>query len=449
MQNARETRTAALAASACLILLAGCASGGAPLIVPNATGTLASFPSPPAATPQNTYTGTDSLQQWTLNIDDTAHTWSYSETTDLVTDSNKVPLPLQSASSGTLTAVSGFQSLGSAADGTSLGLMLETQGRFALLRPGGSGSGLVIAVPQTTCYILPAKQRLEYLNLDAYPNGLNTDPNGHPLSSGSVVVSTSPDGSKWHYEALEGATALGPANFDGTCASSSGEAFLSIPNSSLLNSINNGQNTLFSNFYGSTNPIRTSLTIGPSGIVVARQAQDGSTPAAVAGFAEPPAPLSSSNILTGSYLGFQSLSIVTGFTQNTVTPFRYGGASPISFVPDSTGKLLTGGIFQNDDPAQATLGDTTISLGSQSTTLNGYYPSAKVTRPDPNQFCLILLPSGAGVNAFGTPTCTFPAVAVAGQTDGKYAIFLNAHDFTVGSYTTRQGSSLQIYLYQQ
>jgi hypothetical protein len=120
---------------------------------------------------------------------------------------------------------------------------------------------------------------------------------------------------------------------------------------------------------------------------------------------------------------------------------------------------MTGGIFPSDDVTQTPNSDTMITLGKQDSTYNGLYPNASVTMLDPNQNCTAWsnLNSGysltVGVNADGYITCTFPAVAIVGNPESKYAIFLYAFDFTAGTYSssgaTRIGAPMQIYLFQQ
>jgi hypothetical protein len=89
------------------------------------------------------------------------------------------------------------------------------------------------------------------------------------------------------------------------------------------------------------------------------------------------------------------------------------------------------------------------------------YPNAAVTMLDPNQNCTTWINQGnsgsssltVGTTADGYVTCTFPVVAVVGNPEGKYVIFLDAFNYTAGSYsssgTTQLGAPMQIYLFQQ
>jgi hypothetical protein len=96
---------------------------------------------------------------------------------------------------------------------------------------------------------------------------------------------------------------------------------------------------------------------------------------------------------------------------------------------------LFGGDFPNNDPTQSTSGhgncNAVIDLGAQDASNNGLFPNAKV-----------YLASGFA----GKPQASshsFPAVAIAGQLDGKYAVFVIGVD-TTGSPQQAWG----IYLFQ-
>ncbi len=113
---------------------------------------------------------------------------------------------------------------------------------------------------------------------------------------------------------------------------------------------------------------------------------------------------------------------------------------------------MFGGDFPNDDVTQPPNSDIVINLGKQDGTIYGFYPSATVTTLDPEQNCATYLGSGnatvavtPGINAQGYITCAYPAVAVVGNPEGKYAIFLNTYNFTANTL----GAPMQIYLYQQ
>jgi hypothetical protein len=92
-----------------------------------------------------------------------------------------------------------------------------------------------------------------------------------------------------------------------------------------------------------------------------------------------------------------------------------------------------------------------IDLGEQDATLNGLYPPASITVLDPAQNCANFAYFSltgvviSGLNAQGYITCTFPAVAVAGNLEGKFAIFVNSYDWAVQF----GGVPMQFYLFLQ
>jgi hypothetical protein len=100
---------------------------------------------------------------------------------------------------------------------------------------------------------------------------------------------------------------------------------------------------------------------------------------------------------------------------------------------------LFGGDFPNNDPRRYPSGgqpgygncDVVIDLGVQDSSTNGLYPSATV-----------YLSAGFAGNAQAAAQ-SFPAVAIAGQLDGKYAVFVIGVD-AAGSPQQAWG----IYLFQ-
>jgi hypothetical protein len=112
---------------------------------------------------------------------------------------------------------------------------------------------------------------------------------------------------------------------------------------------------------------------------------------------------------------------------------------------------MTGGVFPNADVTGTPNADIPISLGAQDETLNGLYASVSITVLDPAQNCanfVYFSLSGivtTGVNAQGYATCTSPGVAVAGQPEGKYAVFVNSYNWAV----QYGGAPMQFYLFQQ
>jgi hypothetical protein len=139
-------------------------------------------------------------------------------------------------------------------------------------------------------------------------------------------------------------------------------------------------------------------------------------------------PKPSSALDTGMLVGAQYLGFVYGAGIYAESPSPTGWSSHLaSFgfsstpsgcasVTSSTGTLIYGGDFTNDDPTTSSTGfgncDLAIDLGTQDPSNNGIFPKATVW-----------IGANYVANATGK-TYPFPAVAISGQLNGKYAIFL-------------------------
>lgn len=137
------------------------------------------------------------------------------------------------------------------------------------------------------------------------------------------------------------------------------------------------------------------------------------------GVIQPLSALDTSMVLGNKYVGFRfepKLSIQT---------------QPVAFGPGAAPTLgIVGGAYPNDDLTSVPTTDTTITLGTQDPANNGLYESATITIPDPAQAC------GSGA------TCMLPAVAVVGNPDSKFAIFLIAQNRV-------SNTPIALYLFQQ
>jgi hypothetical protein len=274
---------------------------------------------------------------------------------------------------------------------------------------------------------------------------------------GSIVLDTDTAGASWQLQGLEGSPVSGPTSFTASCATSGSTAAVATSTPSLLSIDNNGA-SLFPYVTTSTDVIDTSLSLGPSGIFIAYQTDPSFTfrhiSAGSIGLAEPTAALSTSAIAAGSYLGF--LTLAAQDDQGNGSYQAPGSTSPVAFGPSGLSTTaITGGVFPNDDVKSTPSTDVSIALGSQSATFNGLYPSASITMSDPNQNCLTALALNPklkitpGQNAQGYPICTYPAVALAANPEGKFVLLLDTFNYTANSITTQIGAPMQIYLYQQ
>jgi hypothetical protein len=181
------------------------------------------------------------------------------------------------------------------------------------------------------------------------------------------------------------------------------------------------------------------ISIGPTGLFVADQSDPSMaqpTGASVAGVIQPAAALSKNDIESKQFLGFVYQGATT-IGLNGVPP------TPPITSPVSFGTTLMGGDFPNDDVTQPPNSNLSITLGKQDSTYNGLYLNAQ------NCANYTGYPSGvaptSGINAQGYNTCTFPGIAVAGNPEGKYAIFVNTYNWAA----RLGGAPMQLYLLQQ
>ena len=440
-----HTRSYHVAALLAVAILASCSSSKTALVVPDPSSPTG-LPTPSAAGPVNTYLGGQSPGAWTFTLNNTSDAFNY----------QPVTYPT-SGTSGKLQASSGFSIFGGA------GLAYEVLGSAAVLRPGNSTASPVFGVPQTQCYEITGRLRFLYIPMfsGVQDSGSPDAAHGAPLLGyGSVVASTDATGNTWQFENLQGGAwttaegtsgniVFGPSSFTGTCAIANGLASILASGDSMLDTFWAPDGAAI------TSATQSKVWIGPSGFFAADQSdptQPVPTGASVAGIAEPASALSTPTVAAGQYLGilYQAGNSANYGNGAPATPAFTG---PVGFgqVVAGSGTTMTGGVFPNDDVASAPNSDTQINLGAQDATLNGLYTSVSITVSDPAQNCanfVFFSLSGivtSGVDGQGYPTCTFPGVAVAGNPDGKYAIFVNSYNWAV----RYGGAPMQIYLFQQ
>jgi hypothetical protein len=175
--------------------------------------------------------------------------------------------------------------------------------------------------------------------------------------------------------------------------------------------------------------------IGPSGLLVENNgASSSNSPyyqnalgagTGAIGLPKPASALDTTSMVAAQYLGFYYGSGTTSLNWSSA-PVSFGFSSlpsSCASLAPTTSTMLYGGDFPNSNPTSSTTGygncDFAIDLGAQDASNNGRYPSATV-----------YVGSGFGTNTTGK-TYSFPAaVAIAGQLNGKYAIFLIGVDST-------------------
>lgn len=144
------------------------------------------------------------------------------------------------------------------------------------------------------------------------------------------------------------------------------------------------------------------------------------------GLLKPSAALDTGAVVGAQYLGFIYVAGIyqngapTGWSSHLASFGFSTVPSSCNSVAASTSTLIYGGDFSNDDPSASSNGygncDFAIDLGSQDSANNGRYPHATVW-----------VGAGYAANSTGA-SYSFPAIAIAGQLNGKYAIFLIGTD---------------------
>lgn len=421
------TNCGATAAALTALCLAGCGSGKTATVVPSpsqATG----LPTPAAAGPVNTYSGAQSPGAWSLTLDDTQNKYSYRSETYT-----------GSSASGSFVTASGFKQLANS------GYALEVEGRAAILRPGNAATPPVFAVPQTQCYVINGRQRFQYIGMQTGPDGA-VGSAGPTLGYGSIVASTDSTGKSWAFQDLAGNIVSGPASFTGACGATGSTSGIALAGPTLLDDLWPPNQS-----FESALPTggQSNLWIGPSGFIVADQNDptQAGIGASVAGVAEPSASLSTSDVASHQYLGFLYEPSTVPYTGVNASPAM---TTPIAFgTAVASGTTLTGGVFPNDDVTLTPGTDILMTLGSQNATYNGLYTSVLITVLDPDQNCANYTGSGekatSSINAQGFFTCSFAGVAIVGNPEGKYAIFVTSYNWAA----QLGGAPMQFYLFQQ
>lgn len=415
----RELQRLLQTAMAGVGLLAGCSGGGV---------TLPSSPLPPvpAASNATAYVGPQAPGYWTLSVDDTQNVFSYQ--------------PLSGATtSGGFALTYGILDLGNL-QGVSLGKAVAQPAGGALLRPGGTATFPVTMVQQSDC--IPVTGNLRYIYAALLGQTLQEGQNVNSTGYGTFVVSTSSDGTSWNFsdvhnyvltELQGGAFAAGtengsdPATFSAACSKNPTTGTVAADANPAFPPDSTGM------------PSLPSFHFNPAGAFV----EDRSTGESWMGFAMPQAAIKPSDVATGTYRGF----VFEGITSTPVD------TDPVAFAgPSSNASTLQGGRFPNDDLTQTPGTEYNITLGTQSSTLNGVFPNATLTVADVNGYCASVALNDnsvtVGFDANGNEICTAAGVGVISQVSGKYVLYFTSHDGT-----REQGGTfsyaIQFYLYQQ
>jgi hypothetical protein len=333
---------------------------------------------------------------------------------------------------------------------------LETTSKF------GTNTTFAPLAPTQTCPSFSSAESFQFVTI---PKNLSTQTsvvsNGwNPqleTAYGSVSIATTGTAVQFEnisqntFPAAHGGAAGAPVNpapagIATTCSSTLYGQTISVPNSSTIISPGPGTQSV---------PPAATIAIGPSGFLVEdsgspQGAPDASIPPyenvlgagyGAIGLMKPAAPIATSTLASAQFQGIL-YGAASGSSSAVASPgFRligsFGYANLQTSCPalpaPATSTILYGGEFANNDPSASSFGncDLAIDLGNQDPNNNGLYTAATV-----------YVSTGFPNNGLGS-AYSFPAVAVAGTINGKYAIFLIGVD-TIGSPSQPWG----IYLLQ-
>jgi hypothetical protein len=396
------------------ITMAGCGSGSGRSSEP------AGLQSPSAAGPYNSYVGTSPLGCpssviacdpgnpsgygiWSASFD---HTTSLFNAWDVTSGGNNTD-PNSAELSGTFSLSGGFLALTQTNDPgnnplSPAGFAFEIPGRVAILRQGGTRVPVTAMVP-SGCPSINGNVQFNFVLLPT-SNWVPADP-----AFGSLLISTS--GLTWNlasYElstssALSGAPASqsGAALPPGTCGTTAAGDTVYVPSDLML-------------------PLPKTIAVGPSGFYIADQGQasNGAGNPGEIGVIQPSAQLTTSDVLSKNYLGF----MYEPGANDVAVP----ESQMVAFSASTPAEQLVGGAFPGDDPALQAATNLTINLGVQDANIHGLYRNVVITNQN---------------NGTVQPT-TYSAVAVVGNPESKYAIFIIAED-------TDNSLPLGIYLFQK
>ncbi len=302
---------------------------------------------------------------------------------------------------GTFTAPGGFLDLTQTNDPLDspppAGYALEVPDRVAILRQGDLTIPVTAMVP-TGCPIINGATQFNFVILPTDSWAQATDP-----AYGSLSMANS--GATWNFTSFQQSTLAGGVAPNsgvtlppGTCAATGAGTSVYVPSDPTLT-------------------LPKTIAVGPSGFYVADQGLDvnsNGNPGQL-GVIQPLASLTTSDVVAHKYLGFiyEAGADASGLIPESQLA-AFGASTP-------AGQLVGGG-FANDDTTQPAVNYLTILLGTENAATHGLYPSVVIT----NQ----------------TTGTTYPAVAVVGNPESKYAIFIIGEDM---DYFLPIG----IYLFQQ
>ena len=396
-----------------VLLCSGCGGGGSSSSGVPQSGL--ATPSPPSQI--NSYIGTTG-DIWTSKINHTQNQINGEDTT-------LHGIQLAGSVIGTFSPVGGFLDLDLTTvppelTGQTTGFALEIPGRAALVRYGDDTYPLIPLAPTNSCPIIGGTVTYNYLTIPG-PTPTGGTPSWVPSTDSTYgTFQVTVNGSNWIFANITQLTLTGgmPATPGGGLPT--GYCGIGITGYTVTASSN------------ATNPpvATVAMGFGPSGFFLDDNGSAQATPVGVVpsnalgagvgaiGAIQPSSALVTADVAGAKYLGFYYEPGITGGAP--VTQLASFGCSGSSCPAPPAPTAMIGGVFPNDNPTLPPGQDVTIDLGAQDASNNGLYPSATITV--------------SGVN--------FPAAAVVGSLENKFAVFLIAED-------TINNVPLAIYLFQQ
>jgi hypothetical protein len=427
----------------CRIVRTGVRRGGLALVlsslVASVSGCGGGSGSPAPTSQYNNYAGTQNVLTgqapgivegglWSLSLDDENKFFSY-----LDLGAYAATIDPTQPTIGNFAGESGFVDM-TVDGGTpgSGGYAVEVPGSAAAFRPGNGATYPVVAVGSNSCQNPGANTTYQFVVLS------------HPLTSGGASavypaygsIQATANGTAWSFAnfseyAVDGTSQNPTALPSGTCAYTQEGYVVSIPTNS------------------KTKDIPITVGVGPTGFFMADLGQNGVNAGAfgLVGTVQPSSQVSTSDIVSGSYIGFQYVPL-QGDLNVVSSPVSLGSVtSPVAFGQTAgSGTTITGGVYPDDDVTQTAPSNITIELGQQDSKNNGLFTAVTVTIPDPAGAC-VARPYGSK-DANGNPTCVFPGVAVVGNPGGKYAVFVTADDKRSQTFGYGTDAALEYFLYQ-
>lgn len=401
-------------------------ASGSPVLVGTAPGSL---PTPAAQSNVNRYAGIDISTggtNWTWRISQPDHSYNYQQQQGVAQGGSGI------TSSGEFSNTADYEYLSDtiSAPYTLSGLNVESKSGVAIFEQayGGFPTGpLIVGVPEqeTGCLapdgtlafnylVVPSITPVAYRASDAlygnatltYGNGKFTYGSTTQMATGGVAASTS----------------LIPFN-DSSCVQALAgygiqSVYVTVPRQGRQNIL---------------------TYIGASGQMVSavsKQSPDG-TSTISSGFVsmvQPASAVDLSAVTKATYRGYYSPR--SGASQYA-DPAYFGASSKYVTSPVFTGSstTLVGGyedffslIFTN--PVPQVTGNLQLDFGAQDSNHSGLFSKATLTEPDPNLLCKAAQQT---VRSDGQTYCTFPVVALVGQSYGKFIIYVAGPEPTTGA----------------